>query len=172
MRSEPALGDGKALVNEHTPQRECGWLSETTPAHAPLAGAEPPLRPLFRVFPGDPPLLRHVIGVPGQDKPLIGGDAGRLVIGPKLAGPRLPPPPRRGPREGGESRDFREPVRKDINKTNPRQHGEGPRPLQQNQTQSLSRPISTGERRCLSPGARRALGWRTSRLGGGGGPLA
>ncbi|XDB61727.1 hypothetical protein AB1E18_015085 [Capra hircus] len=71
---------------------------------------------------------------------LIGRAAGRFAIGPRPAGPRLSPPPRRGPREGGESRDFREPVRKDINKTNPRQHGEGPRPLQWNQTQRLSRP--------------------------------
>lgn len=129
------------------------------PAHAAVASAELPLRPLFLVFPGNPPLRRHVTGVPCQAELRIGLAAGRLVIGPKRAGPRLPPPPpRRGPREGGESRDFREPVRKDINKTNPRQHGEGPRPLQRNRTQSLSRPTPTGEHRCRPPGPRRGLG--------------
>lgn len=105
-------------------------------------------------------------GVPCQAELPIGRAAERLVIGPKLAGPRLPPPPpRRGPREGGESRDFREPVRKDINKTNPRQHGEGPRPLQRNRTQSLSRPTPPGEHRCRRPDP--AGAWAEGRAGRG-----
>lgn len=69
-------------------------------------------------------------GFPQQPTPLVsrdGSQPGRAPDWPDFraprdwpgaAGPRLPPPPRRGPREGGESRDFREPVRKDINKTN------------------------------------------------------
>lgn len=118
----------------------------------------PTFRPLFLVFPGNPPLRRHVTGVPCRAELLIGPAAERFAIGPRPAGPRLPPP-RRGPREGGESRDFREPVRKDINKTNPRQHGEGPRPLQRNRTQPVSRPTPTGERRCPPPRARRGPGW-------------
>lgn len=109
-------------------KRECGWVSKSAHAHAAVAGAKPPLRPLFLVFPGNPPLRRHVTGVPCRAELLIGPAAERLAIGPRPAGPRLPPPPRRGPREGGESRDFREPVRKDINKTNrgSMERGRGP----------------------------------------------
>ncbi|KAK2118575.1 hypothetical protein P7K49_005462, partial [Saguinus oedipus] len=69
----------------------------TAHAYTAEAGAEPPLRPLFLVFPGNPPLRRHVTGVPGWTQLLIGRTAERLAIGPKPAGPRLPPPPRRGP---------------------------------------------------------------------------
>lgn len=105
------------------------------------AVSEPPLRPLFLVFPGNPPLWRHVTGRRPDRAPDWPGFRTPRDW-PGAAGPRLPPPPRRGPREGGESRDFREPVRKDINKTNPRQHGEGPRSRERGRTQRLSHPQS------------------------------
>lgn len=142
------------------------------PAHAAVVGTESAPRPSL------PDFSRQPAPPASCDRGVLQGRAphwlGCRTIRDWPEAGRPPPPssssPR--PREGGESRDFREPVRKDINKTNPRQHGEGPWPLQRNRPQPLSRPTPTGERRCPQPGARRGLGWRTSRAGGGGGPLA
>lgn len=78
------------------------------------------------------PPRRHVTGEapPGQ-RPIGRRGGGRRLVGAAFSLPLFPPPspPPRcppSPREGGESRDFREPVRKGHKQNKPRSRMEGP----------------------------------------------
>lgn len=117
-------------------RRESGWkqASRTNASVTIRDGPRPrcsdrlsPAPPLFLVFPGSPPLPscdRGTLPARASDWP----SCGALRDWPEAGGPPPLSSLLAAAHVRGRVTRFREPVRKDINKTNPRQHGEGRSP--------------------------------------------